>query len=1126
MKKIIKLLAFCVMACTLALGASADANSDEIYVPTVAGDDTGVWLESFVTATNRSIRENIPLILLWGNEKCSECNLLEKEVQTASFLAWQREQPYLFCAIEGVNGKDAGVNAGTGARDFAKTAGGKRKELKSGFPYVCLYWPKADGTVTAYSFTGRTGMMFSPNGKTLVAQFKASIEECFAGYQPIPQADVFSFVVGDTTYDRLEAEPDTAYVDVPVTRDIKKGGSATTRLVSIWPDGLRTPVTNEIAWAATETLKYVRVSLDRGGAAFPVGKAITLFLSDVEGSTVGEGAIHFVAKQANSLCNPAWLEEEFAAGEWTMDMDKALEKAQNGEFERILLYFSGVLWCPHCQGLEDDLFNSDEFRAWCVSNKVGLVLMDNPRRVPASSGDDYTIRTVMGPPPTLLRYAAGNNNYKQSMMSGASYLSRKSIPVGSASTSGTAEFVLQRNRNLGYEWGVGTYCAPGAGRAGYPTVILLRKDGSIVGRFNRCERNESASGGNAYAHPKAENMARLNDLLLLEAGDGESSNYPSTTTLTHTIGGKSVSRLQINDNVDFYLLSGVQAGDISFTSSAAKPVLLSLQQNGDLLASGTNSVSFKLKKDTVSAGKIYLKVQAYPDRSLLVGANTGFEATVLSSLDPAVIIDEANCYIYLDTSIVLQEIEADAGAKVVIKRTSGQLPFGMRLVYNEDNRTVVLTGTPKRASDSVFAYTVSINGVVSDPEEVRISMLSTVGVNDYLMTKITRNLPLYDRTCEVGVLAGELKISQSSKNSLMVKYMGTGRKTLSFKGAWQSLDSSGTAFANLSTSTGQRLALSMDTAGLISATLSGLGAEHSVFGTASLSGTALVASGFSPYSGYYTVTFPNADENPTTNPVGTAYVLVTVPESSASNGKAKFTGMLPNGTKISGSGNLILDANEEGYAILPIIKRSSSDVFSVALRIKANGRSLYTDSNTVRIVLAEDGTSAYWAHFDQGKGIENFLNTWGGWFNKNLTLKEWMSMFSMGDVLEFAVDTSLFMPGDGGEDLLQATTATLAVDDRKSFVAIEVLGEPFKISYARGTGVIRGKATLTFSNGKSVLAAYEGVLLPGWIDCQCYEESLQERPFASGSVIFKDLVNGVRVKRSLPFNIDVPLVVE
>ena len=588
------------------LGVSEDI-IDSSTGPIVLGE----WNKNFSSGLSMADSKNIPMVVFYGGVSCGVCETLQRACLTDEFTSWQaKKKVIMIFTTDTTRGN---------ARKFSIPEDGS----EVGFPYIAAYWNRfgtAPAKHTEYymCFRGKDGIMPAKGG-TLASQLIRSLEMVFGAY-PYDGGDFLLSATNDVA--RLEVEagyPAGTRVNVPLTR------SATAAYVNRLVCGSET---NVVSWANGETgVREVSVTIPDGCAA---GTVIPLALLRDDGDLAATSSVAVVAPQANSLRNPAWLGEGFAAGEWTMDIDAALRRAKDGEFKNVLVFFTGAMWCPHCQGLEAGVLRTDSFLGWCRDNDIALVELDNPRRSSSAVAEDYEIREASGAPPTLLRYASGNNSYAGRQESGASYLSRKGIAIGSATTPGTAEFVLQRNRRLGYAWGEGTYCAPGAGRNSYPTFVLLNADGSVAGRFNRHEVD-------GYACDFDENMSRFVDLLKLSGGAGESANYATTTTRTLTVGGESASaELQVNDSVEYFRLSGLSAASCSFAATggnAVNPLVVSVVRLVDgvetVVAAGTNSVTCAFS----GSGEYLLKLAAFSGaREQSYGGNTTFTSVVSTSL--------------------------------------------------------------------------------------------------------------------------------------------------------------------------------------------------------------------------------------------------------------------------------------------------------------------------------------------------------------------------------------------------------------------------------------------------------------------------------------------------------------
>lgn len=1087
------------LALAITLGLAVRSAIADSPIPVTSESVKGQWMESFTAAKALADSTHSPLVLFWASKDCKYCGYLEDAVKSNQFKTWMAAHPdfvYCFVYSDSRNG-DTGVNANSGAMDFARYEPYTLRE----FPFICLYLSKPDGTTYKNNFTGRSGSMPATEG-SLAEQFEKSIEQAFADYSPEPVPDEYSFLTSGGLCDRLEAEEATAYVDVPVRRKINNGGKQTTTLIATWPDALAVERSYSISWEPAETEKLVRVNLDRGAAAFPAGKTMTLRHID-SGDKAISTTISFVAAQGNSVVNPKWIGEDFEYGEWTFDYEAAKQKDGH-----VLALFSGVLWCPYCYGMENSLLASGAFSQWAKDNKVSLVLFDQSRAsTPATAAGSGLAR--------LLSYDAGasSTHGEGGAASGAGYLSRKSI------AQEAAQAVVDLTTKYTAEWMTPESTAA---RLGNPTLLLVKND-KVIARFAPLRNNNKAVfpaiDDDKYYDPD-ENIARLDDLLLLAGRTDDLDSYASTTRLTLAANDEAEVTLQINDSSRAYRLTGLSSGLLAICADAGKDVALTLLQGTTELASGVNTLEYKVRGSVVNAGAIYLRVRAYSGTTAVTGGHTSFTAKITSALESTV-VNEASCYKGFASATVLQEVDAPSDARVAVRKTSGVLPAGLRLVYDKTTSSIVLSGTPAKAVSATIEYQVTINNVKQDVESVRIEVADPMEYNPYLSQRVDAAIPLYanDETGEA-VLAGCIAFTQMANNRLMARYTGTGKRGLLFSGSWQELDEEGTAFAAITLRTGQSIELELDPNGHVRAGIYGLDADYTTFGTAEIGGEAALGGGaLDAFAGYYTVTLPVVRSSDGALSSGTGYMTLTMTAASAiKQGRVSFIGMMPDGARIGGSATMTVDPSNPGYALLPILVHRAKSTFSAVLRIQANGESLYSDEETARVVLS--GPAA--AFYDNGSE-RHYLNVYGGWYKKNTGFAQWLDMFNLPDGLSAKADISLYSAGDYGEIAVEPEAAiALGVNDR--LVVSDVAGGRgmvFRASFVKATGVISGSATILFENGRRLTGVWSGVLLPGWIDCGCSAEPQTERPFASGTLYFTDRIGNRTVRRGVPIDIAV-----
>ncbi len=568
MKKTLGLIA------ALLLGALSPTWADYVVNGVTVSSSTtitpGVWTSQSQLAIKYAQDNHIPLLLLRANAGCSQCKKLEVACALDQFKEWAADRKLVMLLS---------MNTDPTADYLAARELTPETLIASGnMPKIAVYWWKEDGTTTRAGFVGRTGRMLGQSGSLpLVDQFINAIESVVGDYSAVPPVPPYTggyFAVTNLPNSRLEVVVDATEaksVRIPLYRTAT--GSATNTLVVGSEE-------QAITWSGSETSKEVTVRVN----ATTAGQTIALTLKDEDGETVSTSQINVVNEPANSVTNPYWVGEKTADtlgyGEWTLDYDVALEKVK-AEGGVILADFSGVLWCPYCKGIEESLLADAAFKQWAVDNKVVFVLFDQPRLGQAG--------------PRLLAFDEGRGH--DGTASGAAYITRKGV------TAADAKKVIDRTTELSTK----TWLAPDttATRLSNPTLLLINADGELKARFRAYRTSDRK-------YPTAENINRLNDLLLLQQAN-EKDNFRSTTTLTYEIGDDADGEIQINDNVDYFKLTSSPKGDIkiSATDSDGKALTATLLT--------TNSTS-------------YIVVSGYENALEVYGANTTKSYALTSSV--------------------------------------------------------------------------------------------------------------------------------------------------------------------------------------------------------------------------------------------------------------------------------------------------------------------------------------------------------------------------------------------------------------------------------------------------------------------------------------------------------------
>ena len=1082
-------------SCACALSAA------ELPVPVSSEVGTGFWMENFAAATNLAHKTSMPLVLFWANMKCTYCGYLEEAVNTKAFKTWQKAHAdYIYCYVQGVNSVDVAPNEGVDVRQFARSAAGTLDPSKyiSSYPIICLYWPQKAGKAKVSSFVGRTGkMLVKASGRTLAQELEDSVSQFFSTYVA-PKTEI-AFRCGDSAgtlglenrNDRLEADPSTRRVQVPLVRNGSIVGKVRGTLVIEWPGVIKPVESNAVAWAALEKNVYAPVDLALpDGVEFPEGERIVLTLLDGAGAPVATNAITFVGAKANTNTNPFWLGERdvnsLGVAEWTHDYDLVRARIAAGKADYTLALFSGTLWCPYCRGIDESLFQSDEFKAWCEANRVQVALFDQAQ-LPANGGGSQLLTYI----PSVEHIA------NKDVVTGASYLSRHGL------RDDADDVVHVRERTVNYSTVKWLTPETASVRLSNPTVLLIDANDNVVGRFNAWrDRNKvfDHALGNKYYEP-SENLARLDDLLMLAKRGSERQDYASTTTNVLKLGGTAASHFQVNDARDHYLLKPSSRGKLAVSVSGKtsdRQVRLAFVCDGVETAFSTNGeLSVEISRAELAAERLVLRVSA-PDFTDMAantrfGAGSSFDATLKSSFEPSQ--DEATVYTTFDSSAVLSSYVVTNGQKVTVKLSSGNLPKGVALVWDVATSSVIVKGVAASEGSYPITYKVTIKDstgatVLSEKAVGVVKANVPSAVNPNYGSAFVASVPIYTTDMwGVKTLSSYIRISQTSKKTLSVKRFADA--AMSFSGGWKKLNSKTGALSTSLKSGKTKVSISLSPAGKLSAAINGDRGEVSV------------ANGYKRFAGSYTVTLPVSETTAWYYTFGAGYLTLKAKTLNKRKGLIDYAGALPNGVAVSGSAYLGGDPDDPDFALLPIYKRSSRklsngskkykayDALVAVLRIRADGETLYADPERNRIILAPDGVSALWRRSTSAadNSLEATMSIFGGYYVPGASLNDWLALFDLG------TEKDLFATVDGAK-------------------------APAVWKFSPETGVITGTAKVAVDR-RTVTASFGGVILPGWIDCGCGDE-LPVRPFASGTFYYSNSVNGFSTPASREFDLNAP----
>ena len=568
----------------------------------------GAWNTNFTNSLAFAEAHSVPIVVVWGHLKCENCNYFKNKVKDSTALSnWLASHPAVMCFKDEIGWdikkyptlekwKATWPADYRAAFDWLDTFSGRKE---GSWPKIGVYWPRSDGGKNVAT-------VFNWAGKGSAASFVTKLDGLIGEYKTD-----YRFVAGTTPCNRLEVLGSSAFVDVPLARNVS--GVAETILVATFPSGEAR--TNVVAWAEETYEQLVRVEIPSG--ILGTGSTVELRHGSADGTvpTVGSAIFVIDAEPENSPKNPRWIGERtletLGAGEWTMDYELVRARAA-AKGSPALVLVGGSLWCPDCVKTDHYFVDTPTFREWLKTNDVSCAAIDVPNV--AKVGMNTSLLSYE-PFSTSDRYVDATTPKQERMQSGAGYLSRHAIPQeGNGGTNATA--VVARNLDLiNKDTEHDGLCRPenvdgsnpetGPFKTGIPCLIVLRPDGTVAGRlyqFNNVSPGDTKSLA-AYIN-------RMNELVDL-CGDSREEDNADWRTTEDGLGfaDEVTAGISAMDLADWYLLPPAEhfaQGDVKIVSAAVPAgTVMGTEQNVSLVLyrvgpDGTNAV--KTVKGNVFAG--------------------------------------------------------------------------------------------------------------------------------------------------------------------------------------------------------------------------------------------------------------------------------------------------------------------------------------------------------------------------------------------------------------------------------------------------------------------------------------------------------------------------------------------
>lgn len=563
---------------------------------------------------------------------------------------------------------------------------------------------------------------------------------------------------------------------------------------------------------------------------------------------------------------------------------------------------------------------------------------------------------------------------------------------------------------------------------------------------------------------------------------------------------------------------------------------------------GAKEVGFSLLPDAGGAGAgVFTLAFEKTGGDAFVAAEAACEVTVLNTDAPCLERDayDVSTYATFATKTVftlLNTFPGDTQVNVVPAKGT-KLPAGLKIAYDKASGNIVLSGVPKNAGEYEFACTVTARRggrkLGGFETVVKISVADPSATNPKVGVKRpNQTLALVASEGGTNFVAGTLTFAATSRNALSARYVGTEGRAISFAGNWSGLDKDGAACAEMS-SKGATLSASMDAEGRLSVDLS-LPDGYSVFGGGFTAAADWPQTGvFNAFKGYYTVVCPRIGvEGATREPTGAAFLTLNMTTASCvKNGTVRFAGKLPDGSSVSGSTTVEALLDEGTRARVPFFVRSARNVFGASLEVGAGGLEKWASAEPVEIdgvtllereiVCPAAGAAAYVLHREAAWEYLSVHEAYGSCYQPGVSpfaLDAFYADYGAGDAHEpEGAPFALLFNAAGAAASARygeiAVTGGLAVRAGAKTLALDkTAGHTF--SFNARTGVFKGTARVSFDGGRTVTGAFSGVLTPGWVlPCACGIVA-PERPFGSGMLHFRDVVEGRSVMRSIPVELD------
>jgi len=387
-------------------------------------------------------------------------------------------------------------------------------------------------------------------------------------------------------------------------------------------------------------------------------------------ATVAAFAASMAATEKPAV-EPRWSGAQVA--EWTMDYASALKAAKAGGNWSIM-YYTGSWWCPWCQAFETKVLESDAWQAYAAGRGFYEIELDYPARNGTGRfcwlwDEDYLAKNGLN----ATKATAALKDFYAQQDKYALPDARKQV-----CTNGTAKVTYKR--------------------INYPSILVLRPDGSVAGRFVPGVLDGYEFDGDTPNPEKTWSVEEALDAVTnaIELVIANANTHVTTSVAEDCAGMGTVTIL------DKTVYTGAS---VPVKAAAAKGFYFAgWYENGE-------------PADTVG------DYRTASNNYVTKGGEAALEARFVEAKDDFIFFDVAADISFFDVGEEIEPVQIAIESETVPAVKVTGLPSGLKF----DAKTMVISGKPTKEgfyyvtiyakNASGYEYTQTAECIVGEPEE-------------------------------------------------------------------------------------------------------------------------------------------------------------------------------------------------------------------------------------------------------------------------------------------------------------------------------------------------------------------------------------------------------------------------